>query len=64
MRIGVNTRLLLPGKMDGIGWFAAETLKRITQAHPEHDFYFFFDCFSFPPAHFLWTCFHRLFYKC
>ena len=43
MRIGVNTRLLLPGKMDGIGWFAAETLKRITQAHPEHDFYFFFD---------------------
>ena len=43
MRIGVNTRLLLAGKMDGIGWFTAETLKRIVWAHPEHDFYFFFD---------------------
>ncbi|MBR3986482.1 MAG: glycosyltransferase family 4 protein [Bacteroidales bacterium] len=43
MRIGVNTRLLLAGKMDGIGWFTAETLRRIVQEHPEHDFYFFFD---------------------
>ena len=43
MRIGVNTRLLLAGKMDGIGWFTAETLKRIVTAHPEHEFYFFFD---------------------
>ena len=43
MRIGVNTRLLLSGKMDGIGWFTAETLKRIVVAHPEHEFYFFFD---------------------
>ncbi len=43
MRIGVNTRLLLPGKMDGIGWFTAETLQRIVRAHPEHEFYFFFD---------------------
>ena len=43
MRIGVNTRLLLAGKMDGIGWFTAETLKRIVAAHPEHEFYFFFD---------------------
>lgn len=29
--------------MDGIGWFTAETLRRIVLAHPEHDFYFFFD---------------------
>ncbi len=43
MRIGVNTRLLLAGKMDGIGWFTAETIRRIVLAHPEHDFYFFFD---------------------
>lgn len=52
MRIGVNTRLLLSGKMDGIGWFANETLKRLVLNHPEHDFYFFFDrkydpCFVF-----------------
>lgn len=43
MRIGVNTRLLLSGKMDGIGWFTAETLRRIVLAHPGHDFFFFFD---------------------
>lgn len=43
MRIGVNTRLLLAGKMDGIGWFATETLRRIVTAHPEHEFFFFFD---------------------
>jgi glycosyltransferase involved in cell wall biosynthesis len=43
MRIAVNTRLLLSGKMDGIGWFSYETLKRITQQHPEHEFFFIFD---------------------
>ncbi|HMN05878.1 MAG TPA: glycosyltransferase family 1 protein [Flavobacteriales bacterium] len=43
MRIAVNTRLLLPGKLEGIGWFAHETLRRITQAHPEHQFIYFFD---------------------
>lgn len=43
MRIAVNTRLLLAGKMDGIGWFTDETLRRIVVNHPEHDFYFFFD---------------------
>lgn len=43
MRIAVNTRLLIPDKLEGIGWFAHETLKRITQAHPEHTFLFLFD---------------------
>lgn len=43
MKIAVNTRLLLPGKLEGIGWFAAETLKRITRGHPEHEFLFLFD---------------------
>ena len=43
MKIAVNTRLLLQGKLEGIGWFTYETLKRITQAHPEHHFYFIFD---------------------
>ena len=42
-RIAVNTRLLLEDKMEGIGWFTYETLKRITQAHPEHEFIFIFD---------------------
>jgi glycosyltransferase involved in cell wall biosynthesis len=43
MRIAVNTRLLLKDKLEGIGWFTYETLKRITQNHPEHQFYFIFD---------------------
>jgi glycosyltransferase involved in cell wall biosynthesis len=43
MRIAVNTRLLLKGKLEGIGWFASETLRRITCSHPEHQFLFLFD---------------------
>jgi glycosyltransferase involved in cell wall biosynthesis len=43
LKIAVNTRLLLPGKLEGIGWFTYETLKRITQSHPEHEFIFLFD---------------------
>ncbi len=43
MKIVVNTRLLIKDKLEGIGWFTYETLKRITKAHPEHDFYFLFD---------------------
>jgi glycosyltransferase involved in cell wall biosynthesis len=34
---------LIKGKLEGIGWFTFENLKRITQGHPEHDFYFLFD---------------------
>lgn len=43
MRIAVNTRLLIKNRLDGIGWFTYETLKRITVQHPEHDFIFIFD---------------------
>ncbi len=43
MIIAVNTRLLQKGKLEGIGWFSYETLKRITLAHPEHQFIFIFD---------------------
>jgi len=43
MRIAINTRFLLKGKMEGFGWFTFETVKRIVTAHPEHEFFFFFD---------------------
>ena len=33
----------MPGKLDGIGWFTYETLKRIVSSHPEVDFIFLFD---------------------
>ena len=43
MRIAVNTRMLIDGKMEGIGYFTYETMKRIVVQHPEHEFIFIFD---------------------
>lgn len=43
MRIAVNTRLLLSNKLEGIGWFTFETMRRIVHDHPEHQFFFLFD---------------------
>lgn len=43
MVIAVNTRLLLKNKLEGIGWFTYESLKRITRQHKEHQFIFIFD---------------------
>jgi glycosyltransferase involved in cell wall biosynthesis len=43
MRIAVNARLLLPDKLEGIGWFTHETMCRIVAAHPEHEFILLFD---------------------
>ena len=48
MRIAINTRLLIEGKMDGIGWFTYETTRRLVNSHPEHTFYLLFD--RRPPA--------------
>ena len=43
MKIAVNTRLLLKDRLEGIGQFTFETLRRITRLHPEHQFFFLFD---------------------
>ena len=43
MKIAVNTRMLLKGKMEGIGYFTYESFRRIVKAHPEHEFIFIFD---------------------
>lgn len=43
MRIGINTRFLLPTKMEGFGWYTYEVVKRMVLQHPEHEFVFFFD---------------------
>jgi len=43
LKIAVNTRFLIKNKLEGFGWFTFETLKRITQQHPEHEFIFLFD---------------------
>lgn len=43
MRIAVNSRFLLKGKLEGIGWFTHEIIRRVVLNHPEHQFVFFFD---------------------
>lgn len=43
VKIAVNTRLLLPGKLEGIGWFTYEIFQRLTQQHPEVEWVFIFD---------------------
>jgi len=43
LKIAVNTRLLLRNRLEGIGWFSYEILRRITRNHPEHEFLFIFD---------------------
>lgn len=43
MKIAVNTRFLIHNKIEGIGRFTMESLKRLVLAHPEHEFVFFFD---------------------
>ncbi len=43
MVIVVNTRLLISKRLEGIGWFTYETLKRITVGNPQHRFVFLFD---------------------
>ncbi len=43
MRVAVNTRLLLKNKLEGIGWFTFEVMKRMVKNHPEVEFIFLFD---------------------
>lgn len=43
LRIAVNTRFLLPGKLEGLGWYTHELLRRMVINHPEDTFIFLFD---------------------
>ncbi len=43
MRIGINARNILPGKLEGFGHYSLEVISRIVQRHPEHQFVLFFD---------------------
>lgn len=59
--IAVNTRLVVPGRLDGIGWFTLETVQRMVAAHPEHAFHLLFDrnpptqLFPYANAHLHWV---------
>lgn len=43
MRIAVNTRFLIKDRLEGIGRFTFETLRRLVVSHPEVEFIFCFD---------------------
>ena len=43
MQIAVNTRLLLSNRLEGIGRFKHEVLRRLVERYPEHEFLFLFD---------------------
>jgi glycosyltransferase involved in cell wall biosynthesis len=43
MRIAINTRFLLPGKLEGFGWYTHEIVRRMVQQHPNDEFLLLFD---------------------
>lgn len=43
MRIAVNARFLLKNRLEGIGLFTHEVIRRMVKQYPEHQFFFFFD---------------------
>ncbi len=43
MVIAINTKALLPGKMEGYGYYIEEIFSRLAYDHPQHEFYFLFD---------------------
>jgi glycosyltransferase involved in cell wall biosynthesis len=42
-KVAVNTRLLLKGRLEGLGTFTHEVLKRMVTRHPDVEFHFIFD---------------------
>ncbi len=42
-KIAINTRVLIPDKLDGIGWFTYQVVKRWVEKNPDIQFYFLFD---------------------
>ncbi len=43
MKIGINARFLLKGKLEGIGWYCNEIIRRMVFQYPQHTFILFFD---------------------
>lgn len=43
MRIAINTRFLLKGRLEGLGLYTHEVCRRLVNDHPHHEFHFLFD---------------------
>lgn len=42
MKIAISVQTLVKDKLEGLGWFTCESIKRICQQHPEHEFLLIF----------------------
>jgi glycosyltransferase involved in cell wall biosynthesis len=52
MRVAVNARFLIPGKLEGLGWYTFELLSRLTRLYPDWEFVLLYDR---PHDHYLLT---------
>lgn len=43
MKIAINGRFLIKGKMEGIGWYSFETISRLVKLRPKDEFVIYFD---------------------
>lgn len=43
LRIGVNVRWLIAGKLEGTGWYTYRILEQLFQSHPEVEWHLFYD---------------------
>ncbi len=43
MKIAINTRFLLPDRLEGIGWYTHEICERLVKLRPDDEFHFLFD---------------------
>jgi glycosyltransferase involved in cell wall biosynthesis len=43
VKIAINARFLLPGKLEGFGWYTHELVRRMVTNHPDDEFILFFD---------------------
>ena len=51
MNIAINARHLIKGKLEGIGWYSYEILKRLVLLRPNDQFFFFYDRKTNPLVH-------------
>jgi glycosyltransferase involved in cell wall biosynthesis len=43
VKIAINARFLLPNRLEGIGWYSHEVLRRLVEMRPDDTFIFLFD---------------------
>lgn len=50
MKVAINARFLIPGKMEGLGWYTYDIVSRLVQLYPDWEFHLLYDR---PHSHYL-----------